>query len=82
MKRKRAPSATFKVMQYGKGPWHLILEGYLRTVCGKSTRGARHLQLAFTFIDKGPVRGTAFKVDRVCASCERMKDADTVRLAW
>lgn len=66
------------VRQYEpNGPWHLVREDE-HTVCGKNESCATMQQAGV--ITANGVRGTALKVDRVCANCERMRGADTVRL--
>lgn len=70
------------VRQYGKGPWHLVRDDKF-TVCGKGPNSAptkTATQQAANRTAEG-VRGTALPIDKVCANCERMADADTIRLA-
>lgn len=63
-----------------KGPWHLVREDN-HTVCGKAEASALDSEAAYIAPGApGGIRGTIRAIDRVCANCERMRGADTIRL--
>jgi len=75
-------SKAFLVRQYGadpKAPWHVVRQDNV-TVCGRgAVRGKAQTEQGAGFV-AGVLTGFVLPIDRLCSSCERMREAEGMLL--